>query len=258
MKRIILLLALLFTLPLTAFHFGVGFGWNTIDETFNSNLFTNENRSGQDRYGANTSRLSPVVQLGYRFELCNEWSMGLLAQWKYLNFKTNNAGSSRGQLLPNASFSSINFFGPGIERDFASKTRLNNEVILLAYVGKQVMNGCMYFGIGPALLTGSNTIYLTAVHTPNAVGDHLLSTYVASHKIVWGGAGQVGYLYCVGANTFLNLSCTYLQTAYTHFNNSVNAAVLNGADTPGPTILFLNRQIKFCTQELMCTLNLAF
>lgn len=258
MKKTILFLALLLTHPLAGFHVGVGYSWNTIDETFDSKLQTNENRSGRDRYNASVNRLAPVVQLGHQFALCNDWKIDILAQWKYLHYKTPNENSSRGQILPNASFSSINIFGPEVIRDFTSQTRLNNEVMLLGCFGKQILNGYAYLGLGPVLFTAANSVYVTSVHTPNGVGDHLLSTSVTSHKIVWGGAAQAGYQYCISPNSFINISYTYLQTRKCHFKNSVNAAILNGADNPGNTTLFVKRAIRLSTQELTLSLNLAF
>lgn len=258
MRKTLFLFALLLTQPLAAFYGGVGLGWNTVDETFNSNLHTNEDRSGRDRYEASMNRFAPVVQLGHQFAFCNDWAVGILAQWKYLNYKTPNENSSRGQILPNATFSSINIFGGDVHRDFTSKTRLKNEVMLLGYFGKQVGDGYAYLGLGPILFTASNSVYVTSVHTPNGVGDHLISTSVTSHKVMWGGAAQVGYQYCLNENFFLNASYTYSQTASYRFKNTVNAAILNGADEPGPTTLFLSRSLKFSAQEFMLSMNIGF
>lgn len=259
MKKIIFLFALLLTHHLAAeFYGGIGFAWNTIDETFDSNLHTNENRSGRDRYETNRNRFAPVAQLGYRFYFCNDWVLGILAQWKYLNYKTPNVNSSRGQILPNATFSSINIFGSDIHRDFTSKTRLYNEVMLLGYFGRQIINGYAYLGVGPVFFNASNSLYVSSVHVPNGVGDHLISTSVIRHKAVWGGAVQAGYQYFLNPNAFLDISYTYLQTGRSHFNNSANTAILNGANSPGATTLFLRRSIKFTAQEFMCSMNLAF
>lgn len=258
MKKIVFLFALLLTHSLAGFHIGVGFGWNTIDETFDSKLHTNENKSGRDRYKTSMNRFAPVVQVGYQFPFCNDWVMGILVQWKYLNYKTPNVNSSRGQILPNASFSSINIFGPKVVRDFTSITHLRNEVMFLGYFGKQIVNGYVYLGLGPVFFNASNSLYVTAVHTPNGVGDHLISTSVTRHRLVWGGAVQVGYQYCLNSYSFLNISYSYLQSAKYRFNNSTNAAILNGADNPGPTTLFSRREIKFSAQEFMLSMNLAF
>jgi len=258
MKKTLLLFALLFALPLAGFHVGVGFSWNTIDETFDSELLTNENNSGRDRYETNTNRFAPVVQLGEQFPLCNGWEWGLLAQWKYLNYKTPNVNSSRGQILPNATFSSINIFGPGVMRDFTSKTRLNNEVMLLGYLGKQIIDGYAYLGLGPVFFTASNSLFVSSVHTTNGVGDHLISNSVTSHKTMWGGAAQAGYQYFLSPHSFINISYTYVQSGRYRFNNSVNAALFNGATTPGATTLFLKHAITFSTQALVLSANLAF
>lgn len=154
MKRFILLLALLVVHSVSAgFHGGVGFSWNTIDETFESYIYTDTLKSARDHYEANENRLAPVVQLGYRLPFYNDWIAGILAEWKYLNYKTLNVGSSRGQIIPNAVFSSQNFFGNNVNRDFTSKTRLYNEVLLLGYLGKRIMYGDAYLGLGPVFLT---------------------------------------------------------------------------------------------------------
>jgi outer membrane protein W len=258
MKNIIFLFALLLTHPIFGLHVGAGFSWNTIDETFDSKLHTNENRSGKDRYETSKNRLAPVIQLGHRFCLCDDWIIGILAQWKYLNYKTPNVNSSRGQILPNATFSSINIFGPDVKRDFTSKTRLNNEVMLLGYLGKEVMKGYAYLGLGPAFFTASNSVYVSSVHVPNGVGDHLISTSVTRHKTIWGGAAQAGYQYCLNPCSFINISYTYLQSGRYRFNNSANAAILNGANNPGPTTLFLKRALQFSVQEFTCSMNLVF
>lgn len=259
MKKVAFLFTfLLFTHPLAGFNIGVGASWNTIDETFSSTLSTNPTTSGRDHYEASRNRFAPVVQIDHQFCLCDDWILGASAQWKYLHYRTPNVSSSRGQILPNASFSSINIFGPEVIRDFTSKTDLNNEVLLLGYLGKQMDQGYAYLGLGPALITASNSIYVSSVHVPNGVGDHLISTSVTRDRTVWGGAVQVGYQYYLSSNSFINIGYTYLQTAKYHFKNSVNAAILNGADVPGPTTLSLNRAIKFTAQEFLISMNLLF
>ena len=259
MKKTILLFSLLLSFPLIGeFHAGLGFSWNTIDETFNSTLSTNEDRSGKDLYTASANRLAPVVELGYKLPICNDFVVGALVQWKYLNYRTPNVSSSRGQILPNASFSSINIFGPEVVRDFTSKTRLENEVMLLGFLGQQMGNGYAYLGVGPVCLTASNRVYVTSVHTPNGVGDHLVSTSVSNHQTIWGGAVQAGYQYCLGDNSLININYTYMQSGRYRFNNSINTNLLNGADNPGATTLFINRDIRFSSQEFMLTMRLSF
>jgi hypothetical protein len=149
MKQIIFLLSLVLAHPIFGFHAGIGFGWNTIDETFDSYLFTNENKSGKDRYETQLNRLAPIADLGHQFCIFNDWLASFSAEWKYLNYKTPNVNSSKGQIIPNATFSSINFFGPNVIRDFTSKTYLYNEVKLLGCLGREILNGYAYSGLGP-------------------------------------------------------------------------------------------------------------
>lgn len=259
MKTVFFFFTLLLVHPLVAeFYGGVGFAWNTIDESFESTLCTNEHKSGHDRYKASTNRLAPVAQLGYQYSFCHNWTTGILAQWKYLNNKTPNENSSRGQILPNASFSSINIFGPEVIRDFTSKTKLNNEVLVLGYVGRELCKGSAYLGLGPVFFDASNSVYVTSVHTPDGTGDHLLSTSVTSNKAVWGGAVQAGYQYYLSSCFFINIGYAYIQTGSYDFKNTVNTAILNGHDHPGDTKLSLKRSIKFSVQEFILSLNLAF
>lgn len=239
------------------FYAGIGGSANTVDENFQS-FFKSTNKSAHDTYTASANRLAPMLQVGYFGPLRDKWLWGVVAQWKYLNYQTANDSGSHGQHLPNPSFSSINFFGPSIERDFSSQTNLNNEMLLLFYLGMQLMQGDGCLGIGPAFITASNHIYVSSVHTPNGVGNNLVSTSVNSNTTLWGGAVQIGYNFFLDGSWFLNMNYTYLQTVNSNFNNSVNAATLNGASVPGPTTLTLNRNINVSTQEIMFSINKMF
>lgn len=258
MKRFIFFCALSATVPLLGFYAGVGVGFNSIDESFKSTLSTNENRSGKDQYSTHQNRLVPMVTVGHQWCFCDDWSIGITAEWKYLNYRTPNDNSSRGQILPNASFSSINIFGPEVVRDFTSISRLNNEVLLLASIERELCGGFIYLGLGPMMFDASNSINVSSVHTPNGTGDHLVSTSVKEDKIIWGGAARVGYQYFLTENAFINAGYTYLQTGRTHFKNSANTARLNGFDTPGETTLLLKRSIRFTAQEFFLSMNLLF
>lgn len=258
MRQCFLLIALFVNHSLFGFDAAIGFAWNSIDESFKSKLSTNENKSGKDRYETSVNRLAPVISVGHHFCFCNDWVARISAEWKYLNYRTPNLNSSRGQILPNATFSSINIFGPKVIRDFTSKTHLYNEVLLLGSVGREICNGFLYLGLGPVLFNASNSIFVSSVHTPNGVGDHLISSSVKDRKIIWGGAVQAGYQYFFNPNYFINIGYTYIQTGTYHFKNSVNASTLNGFNNPGPTTLSLKRAIKFTVQEFALSMNLMF
>lgn len=257
-KWIVLLYFFGLTYPLLGLHVGAGFSLNTIDETFHSVLSTNQDRSGSDQYKTSANRLAPWIQVGYQSSFCNEWMIGACLQYKYLNYKTSNVNSSVGQILPNATFSSINIFGPKVIRDFTSKTSLDHEFKLLGYIGKQICSGYAYLGLGPVIFTGSNQIYVSSVHIPNGTGNHLISTSVKRHKVIYGGAVQVGYQYFFDPCHFIDISYSYTQTGNHHFNNTANAALLNGVDNPGLTTLFLKRTLKFAAQDLVCSMNFFF
>ncbi len=238
------------------FYAGIGGGWNTIDETYASTLFTSTHKSAHDNYNVSSNRLAPLIQLGYWRPFNETWLWGVTAQWEYLGYQTANVNSSRGQYIQNASFSSINFFGPDVLRDFTSQTNINNEVLLLFYLGMQMQQSYVYLGLGPALFTASNNIYVSSVHTPHG-GSNLVSTSVGANNTLWGGAAQVGFNLYLNPIWFLNFSYTYLKSTTGSFNNSANATKLNGGSA-GPTTLNLNRAIRWSTQEVTLSINKVF
>jgi outer membrane protein W len=240
------------------FYVGIGGSGNTINENFDSTIFDSTNKGAYDSYNINTNQLAPMLQAGYWSPQQKNWLWGIVAQWKYLNYTTANVDSSSGQHLPNSTFSSANFFGNNVDRDFTSQTRINNEFLLLFYAGMPLMQGYAYLGIGPSLLTATNHIYLNSVHVPNGTGDTLISTSVNNNQTMWGGAVQMGYNYFFNPFWFLNINYTYLQTANVSFTNAINSAMFNGANTPGPTSLTLNRNISVRTQEVMISINRVF
>lgn len=240
------------------FYAGLGGSWNTIDETYQSTFFTSRNISAKDHYNASSNRLAPLIQLGYWQPLTEKYLWGAVAQWKYLGYQTANVNNSRGQYIQNASFSSINFFGPNVVRDFTSKTKIKNEALFLFYLGAQLQQSYAYLGIGPVLFTSANSIYLSTVHVPDGTGDNLISTSTSANKTVWGGALQVGYNYYLDCSWFLNVNYTYIKSATNQFKNSVNTARFNGANNAGPTALNLKRNIHWDAQEVMLSINKVF
>ena len=158
----------------SGFYGGLGASYISLDEKFTSNLRTNTLNSATDQYQSTHNHLAPTFQLGYWAPLNPIWLWGLAVQWSYLGYNTSNVNTSRGQFIPNATFSSINIFGPNIMRDFSSQTSVRSEGVALLYVGEQLQQGYLYVGLGPTLFPTTNNIYVSSVHTtPNGPGDHL-------------------------------------------------------------------------------------
>ncbi len=240
-------------------YIGAGGAWNSLDEDFHSTLTTSNARSATDHYNASLNRLAPMLQLGYSMPFCrDQWLWGAMAQWKYVGYRTPNEGSSQGQHIPNATFSSINFFGADVHRDFNSESRIDNEFMMLLFLGAQLPNGFVYFGAGPVLFTASNSIYNSSVHEPNGVGDNLVTKSVSNSTTLWGGAAQAGYNYYLDSSWFLSVNYTYARSGTNHFDNSVNAAQYNGSSAPGPVTLNLQRSINVTAQEVMFSINKVF
>lgn len=239
-------------------YLGLGGTFSTIDEDFKSFMHTNTDKSSFDLYESHQNRLTPLIQVGYWSPTCTKWLWGMELKWQDLGYKTSNEESNRGQHLENATFSSINFFGPEVDRDFSSITKMNNQITFLGYVGESVWKGFAYVGIGPALLNASNTIYVSSVHIPNGIGDHLISTSVRDNKTAWGGTIEVGYNYYLSSTWFLNVSYMYSQMNKTKFKNLANTAILNGFDAPGATTLGVDRSLDFRQQAICLSFNKVF
>jgi hypothetical protein len=237
----------------SGFYAGIGGGWNTIDERFNSTLFTSTFKGALDNYDTSRNRLSPTIQLGYWAPFNTKWLWGVAAQWEYLHYKTVNVNTTHGQSLPNATFSSINIFGPDVMRDFSSQTKADNVVNFLFYGGEQFSRSYVYFGIGPALFKAANKVFVSSVHVGG--GDTLISTLVNANKTLFGGAAQVGYNYYINSSYFLNFSYTYSQSKTYNLTNSVNAALLNGAISPDSVTVNINRTINLMDQHAMVSIN---
>jgi hypothetical protein len=237
------------------FYLGLGGSFNTINETFNSTLTSSDGKAGLDNYHASRNRLAPNAQFGYWAPICQEWLWGIKAQWKYLDYYTPNVDASRGQHLSNVSFSSINFFGPNVMRDFSSETRINNAFLSLVYFGFRVGNGYAYLGVGPTLFTAQNSISVNSVHTPDGVGDILISTSQDCNKTLVGGTAEIAYNYYLSRSCFVSVSYNYSHARENQFDNTINAAILNGANLPGPTTLSLGRSVGLDFQEVLFSIN---
>jgi hypothetical protein len=90
------------------------------------------------------------------------------------------------------------------------------------------------------------------------VGDTLISNSVTADKNLWGGAAQVGYNFYINPTWFINLGYTYAQTGKSRFENSANAAVLNGAGVPGPNTVTISRTVSLAVQNVMFSVNKVF
>lgn len=241
----------------SGFYGGVGGSWNTVDETFNSLLLTSAANSAEDHYDISDNRFAPMVQLGYWAPWRTEWLWGIAAQWKHLYYNSFNEDSNLGQHLQNASFASINIFGPNVIRDFSSQTRINNEVMALFYLGEQFKHSYVSLGLGPVLFTTRSNVYVSSVHHPIGGGDNLLSTGVQSNNILWGGAAQAAYNYYINPTWFLTVSYTYAQSAKRTFNNQESTLLLNGG-AGVPALLDVNRTVRIIAQDVMFSINKVF
>ncbi|WP_298623349.1 hypothetical protein [uncultured Legionella sp.] len=237
-------------------YMGVGGGWSLTEEDYHSTFRTNTGNGAIDHYNAAQNRIIPMAQLGYWAPVHSDWLWGLAGQWLYAGYKTTNENSNLGQHIPNASFSSINIFGPDVIRDFSAQTKVTNEARVLLYAGQQLKQGYVYLGIGPAVLAVSNTMYVSSIHSaPNTNSDTLYSNSAKTNKTLWGGAAQVGYNYYINPSYFINFSYTYTQTAKHQFDNSTNTALFNGAMSAGPNLLSMNRRVSIAQQDVAITIN---
>ncbi|OGO93995.1 MAG: hypothetical protein A3F10_00845 [Coxiella sp. RIFCSPHIGHO2_12_FULL_42_15] len=253
-------------------YLGLGGSWNTVDESTGTiisasannataaatgNLGGTTGRTAWDQYDASQNRLAPMAQLGYWAPIDNEWLWGIVAQWKYLGYKTQNENTSRGQFLDNATANPVIF--ATAPANVSSQTRVNNEVLLLVYFGAQYDKGYFYLGLGPALFTAYNAVYANGITTglPPA-GPNTFSPSVSTYETMWGGAAQLGYNYYFKPTWFLGFNYTYALSGTYNFGSSADQAAFESGTAANLATLNFSRNVQITIQEVMFSINKVF
>ena len=191
------------------------------------------NGRGKLKLNNNRSVFAPNVQAGYisNFEN-NFWGVKYLYQ--YLNATSNYKFVSAP--LQGTYTSTL---GDGIVTGRVSaeflQTQVNQEMMLLAFIGRSFTNSGVYLGLGPALLeTRSHISGISAeASTAPIVYNFLItgsSNTASNTNWIWGGAAQIGYSYFLGPTWFIDFNYTYALAAnFKNKNSSRFRTIANGS-----------------------------
>lgn len=248
-----------------------------------TNNGTTGNHNSFDQISQTYFNMAPVVQAGYWGTFDNQWLWGIQALYKYLNFTTNTEKDGLPIALARTFTSMVTSVSLITGSSATSFTSYNNELLLLAYGGKQFETGYVYIGFGPVMwqvrdFVGGVTSASTATTSgggpatvTNGTQNWAFATLKSTRQL-WGGAFQIGYNYFFEPTWFLNVNYTYSLSGI--FRNSTLLSPSQFAQLPNSftsttggtvntvtfqdTTVAITRRIQIENQELMFSFNKVF
>lgn len=200
---------------LQGFYAGLGAAYNSVDVRFKNplNIVSGGTTVPFSPYTEHRNFLSPMVQLGWISAPVSQ-AMGMAMSWgvkgfyKYLGLHTSN----------------LAIVSTRAEHEVAGLLTLDFQVTHSAYA---------YVGAGFVVFPRVN----------NTLG--VPGASASSKRTLWGGIGQVGMLYHIAPNWFVDASYSYAASSKKAFSNTL-------ATTPAVTV---NRNIQVVNQEVAMTMN---
>lgn len=206
---------------------------------------------GRESFHNRAEDFSLEAQAGYfKHFPGSEWLWGLEFLYQYTNLKIKAPGSIYALDLSNPAASTTDTLSIA-----AIYAKVNDTLMLPAFIGRSYKNSFIYAGIGPALL---NTQQKIAELSDTDSAYYLGSMEgISKRKWIWGGAVQAGMAYYVNSSWFfkLNYSCAFTGN-YTIEKNVAFTPELNHGFNSG-TLRFYSRQ-SLVSQEVALSLNKVF
>jgi hypothetical protein len=258
------------------FFVGVGGSFNSIrvDQQFNGTGDSSIYNDDGDLVATGTATgpappfhdtkttFAPMAQVGYfrNFD-DSDWLWGAKFSYKYLGTTLYNQNFDAPQA------GSFTMFDPPSTTDFtgnaftlSAQTAVNQELLLLPFIGRTFKNGRFYAGGGPVIFDTQSRLYglysyadINGVRT-NIGGPPL---NLASDNWIWGGAGQVGLSYYLRPNWFVDISYSFMVTGTDTTKIPVTTKSTSGGNTYVTQIEYI-LQNRVWVQSLSASLNFKF
>jgi outer membrane protein W len=183
-----------------------------------------------------TNRLAPVVNAGFLFQLPNQWLLGPKAIYKYIGieqFAQSWSGTSQ----------------DGTYQTAGLHTKMNHEFFLLLDAGFNFDHWLVYAGAGPAI--NSVSAILNGDVLP-ATSFAFSPVNISKNKIIWGGAGQVGFEYMLPYRFMVDISYNFMATGKTHIAN------ITLPTTSGISYTVFSQSLQVIEQGVNITVNKYF
>jgi outer membrane protein W len=149
------------------------------------------------------NKIAPMVNAGYFLDLPDQWLLGVKGAYKYIGVEQYDQSWS-------------GTYQNGTYQTAGLHTKLNQDFFLLLNSGYQFGHWLVYGGVGPSITDVSEQLN----------GDMLLPTSVVfqptnitNNKVIWGGAGQVGFEYMLPHRFMVDLSYNLVASGNTKIPN---------------------------------------
>ncbi|MGJ0533995.1 outer membrane protein [Methylocystis sp.] len=210
-------------------------------------------------------RIAPVGQVSYFNHIGDSnWLWGSKFSYTYLDSQSSRSNVFIPQFgavtFTVGGQDSLRFFGTGYLQSY--QMRINHQLVLTPFIGRQFSNGFIYLGAGPSYSQiQTNLNNLTGFrHSEGATINQtaLPANYQNSHW-VWGGAATAGVTYFLTPSWFVDLNYTFSQTRSTRsYYLAWYAAPVPGTDITSIGYIPASTAGALNTQSFNASLNFAF
>lgn len=212
-----------------------------------------------------SNTMGPSFQVGYFKHISGTPNLyGVKFSYQYLGATATNSNLFIPQLGTMVSNTGVTSSLYGYVNADSVQVTTNQQLNLLAFIGRSFGNTSIYFGAGPSLINLKSKNYYSIGYayfegaTVNVTG---LVTYAAPPIWAWGGTVQLGGSYFFSPTWFVDMSYTYTITG----NNTVNhqQTFSNTSNLAGVTYttsgtLFTKNTLSVKNQTLMLSINKVF
>lgn len=260
-------------IPQSGFYIGLGGCYNSakldqypsasgISNVYLSNTLIASGEAGGPAvpfHQTNTS-FAPFAQIGYSTPFCcNELIGGLKLFYQYLGSTVTNANLNA---QPVDSFTntaaapaSTSFIGNAVVQ--SAQTTVHHQWALVGFVGRRLMKGQVYLGLGPSLMRAHLNM-LRAIGYVDVNGTHTdvtgLSTNFYNEKSLLGVISQIGMSHSLSPTLFLDINYSFSISGKYSFNDAAPFSSSTGAFTDTGT-LYVNASQRITSQGVMASIN---
>lgn len=244
----------------TGLFIGLGSSYNFV--RLNSNLLGTLNvtgglpplgtfAGGRESFHNRAQGFSLDAQAGYfKHFSASEWLWGLEFLYQYTNLKIRAPSFVRAIDVSDPAVSTTDTISFG-----AIDAKVNDTLMLPAFIGRSYKNSFIYVGVGPSLFNTQQKI----AEMNDTESAYYIGTVdgISKSKWIWGGAVQAGMAYYVNAVWFFKLNYTCAFTGNYALNKTVSFSPEMNQGFNSGTLNFHSRQ-SLVSQAVALSINKVF
>ncbi|CAM4435405.1 MAG: hypothetical protein LEGION0403_FIIPPAGN_02227 [Legionella sp.] len=206
---------------------------------------------GRESFHNSADDFSLEAQAGYfKHFPGSEWLWGLEFFYQYTNLKIRSPAFVRAIDLTDPAVSTTDTMSLA-----AIEAKVNDTLMLPAFIGRSYKNSFIYVGIGPSLFNTQQKI--TEINDTESAYYLGSLNGITKNKWIWGGAVQAGMAYYVNSTWFFKLNYICAFTGNYALNKTVAFAPEMNQGFNSGTFSFHSRQ-SLVSQEVALSLNKVF